>query len=203
MYQNESIDDYIRSVLGYPNNNSMYVDNNQMDYFMMNQQANRNEELERCYPEIYRILYPMINNRCSRIAEPITSELIDSITDEIYSAIEVNNEINLNINLQNTTATTTNNRAMSKEAVRNQQTQENRQENRQFRNRNLQDLIKILIIRELLNRPGDWGRPPMRPPMPPPGRPPFPGGPRTTTTIPKKSCRWKAIEEILLIVIER
>ena len=63
---------------------------------------------------------------------------------------------------------------------------ENRGEDRQFRpirNRTLRDLIRILIIRELLGRPGFPGnRPPMRPPFPgrpprPPMRPPFPGGP--------------------------
>ena len=50
-------------------------------------------------------------------------------------------------------------------------------EDRQIRNRTLRDLIRILIIRELLRRPGN------RPPRPrPPMRPPFPGGPRKTTT---------------------
>ena len=39
-------------------------------------------------------------------------------------------------------------------------------------NQGLRDLIKILILRELLNRPGF--RP--RPPMPSPPRPPFPPG---------------------------
>ena len=52
---------------------------------------------------------------------------------------------------------------------------EDRQENRQFRNRNLQDLIRILLIRELLRR---RRRPPMTrppfPPRPPITRPPFP-----------------------------
>lgn len=50
-------------------------------------------------------------------------------------------------------------------------------ETRRITNNNLRDLIKILIIRELLNRPNI--RPP-RPPRPPHHRPPFPdfpGGP--------------------------
>lgn len=54
---------------------------------------------------------------------------------------------------------------------------EDRQENRQFRNRDLQDLIRILLIRELLRR---RRRPPMTrppfPPRPPITRPPFPRG---------------------------
>ena len=62
----------------------------------------------------------------------------------------------------------------------------NDRETRQF-NSGLRDLVKILLIRELLNRPRPFPpRPPVRPPMPPgpgtrpprpPMRPPFgPGG---------------------------
>ncbi len=60
-------------------------------------------------------------------------------------------------------------------SVRAEKVKENRGEDRQFRNKGLQDLIRILLIRELLGRPGN--RPPM-PPHRPPMRPPFPpGGP--------------------------
>ena len=54
-------------------------------------------------------------------------------------------------------------------------------EDRQIRNQGLQDLIKILLIRELINNSGFRPRPPAppRPPVPPPplprpGRPPRP-----------------------------
>lgn len=189
MYQDESIDDYIRSVLGYPSTNTMFMGNNQMDFSTMNQQSSINEDLERCYPEIYRIVYPMITNRCARITGPITSELIDSMTDEIYSAVEVTNEVQVNINLQNTTTTTRpeNRTTTSKDLSQKDPIREDRSENRQVRrNSTLQDLIRILLIRELLSRPGGGHRPrppfPGRPgPRPPflggPGRPPFPGGP--------------------------
>lgn len=56
---------------------------------------------------------------------------------------------------------------------------ENRGEDRQFRNRNLQDLIRIILIRELLERRRrrpPFGRPPIRPPFLGGGRPPFLGG---------------------------
>lgn len=182
MYNNEPIDDYIRSVLGYPTTNSMYMDNNQMDYSMVNQQQNRNEDLEDCYPEIYRVVYPMIAKRCSQCNELPSRDLVERMTDEIYSAVEVDNEITLNINLQNETTNTisqtkiTNNRNDIKEEIASEpaNVREDRSEDRQIRNRGLNDLIKILIIRELLRRPGH------RPPRPPHGgnRPPFPGGPR-------------------------
>ena len=100
MYNNESFDDYIRSILGYQNMNNMYIQNNSNNYNLSN---NNREELENCYPEIYKIVYPMISQRCSTMSQPVTRETVENMTDEIYSAIEVNSEINLNINLQNKT----------------------------------------------------------------------------------------------------
>ena len=51
-----------------------------------------------------------------------------------------------------------------------EQRSEPRKETRQF-NRGLSDIVRILLLRELLGRPG---YPANRPPFPPPGRPPFP-----------------------------
>ena len=180
MFENESFDDYIRSILGYPNiNNTMCQGNTMSNYNMsMNNQnmftSNVNtQELEDCYPEIYRIVYPMITNRCSRIEEPITRNLVDRLTEEIHSAIEVNNEINVNINLQNEVQTLNTNRSKATPTTSSTKKEENQREDRQFGNQTLRELIRILIIRELLGRPGH--RPP-RPPFPG-GRPPFPGRP--------------------------
>ena len=109
----------------------------------------------------------MIQRSCNQNTRSITRELIDSMTDEIYFAIE------------------------DKEMLENRNKEEKSTqltEDRQIRrNTNLNDLIRILIIRELLGRPGFPGgrpprppvrppRPPMRPPMGPPPRPqPRPG----------------------------
>lgn len=176
MYNNESFDDYIRSILGYPNINGMHMDgmymntNNMQNEYNMASRTSISEDLEGCYPEIYKIVYPMIAQRCSRTSEPITGEIVENMTDEIYNAIEVNNEVNLNINLQNEV---TNNRKESRNSLKGASSKEskneNRGEDRQFGNSNLRDLIKILLIRELIRR--------HRRPMPGPGRPPFPGRP--------------------------
>ena len=169
MEQNQSIDEYIRSVLGYPsmnmitNNNMNYIRNDleQMQYEMQNE----NKELESYYPEIYKIVYPMINKRCSQISEPITQNLIDEITNEIYSSIEVNTPIKVNINLQNQVQGSSN-RNNRKQIIENDTVkEENKGNDRQTGNSTLNDLIKILILRELLGISG-------RPPRP---RPPFPG----------------------------
>lgn len=174
---NESYEEYIRSILGYPNYNSSYSYEN--DY-AANMSSHRNSEedaqLEACYPEIYRVVYPMVNKACSTNTKPITSELIDELTDEIYLAVENDHEINININLTNETATMQKRTTSSHPKTEN--VKEKRGEDRQFRNRGLQDIIRILLIRELLGRPERFpgNRPPF-PPNRPPMRPPFPGGP--------------------------
>lgn len=163
MYNNEPFDDYIRSILGYPNPNTMYVpESNNYNSYANYTGNNLNEDvkiLEQCYPEIYRIVYPMIKNRCSRVTEPITKDLINDITNEIYSSIEVTNEVNLSINLKNEVSNN-NNRDGKKDEVK--------KENREDRQGNgLRDLIRILLIRELIRNRKPRPRPPMQP------RPPF------------------------------
>ena len=73
--QNNSYEEYIRSVLGYPmtEQNDYYQDYN----------YNRNSELEDCYPEIYNVVYPMVKNACQNINRPLTSKEVDRIVDEL------------------------------------------------------------------------------------------------------------------------
>lgn len=174
---NDSIyDEYMRSVLGYqPMNFSNTYDRNYGDFSMSNTGYDmtamsniQRTELENCYPEIYRMVFPMVQKICMQNTRPITRELIDNMTEEIYFAIE-DNELAEN-RLKDTTKTT-----------------ENKTEDRQriIRNPGLNDLIRILLLRELLGRPGfPGGRPPQfpsrppRPPMRPHMRPPMGPGPR-------------------------
>ena len=168
---NSVYDEYMRSVLGYQPMN-MYdmsygnwemPDMNAMNTIQM-------QELENCYPDIYRIVYPMIQKTCAQNTMPVTRELIDSMTNDIYLAIE-DREMQENRNKTEKSSKTT-------------ETSENRQVI--LRNTGLNDLIRILLIRELLGRPGFPGqggrpprprppRPPMRPPMGPPRPQPRPG----------------------------
>ena len=110
---NDSIyEEYMRSVLGYSPTN--YRDTYDMSYgnfdmsdavmasnmSTMNSMPNvssmsmmsnmNNEELENCYPDIYRIVYPMVQKACNQNTRPVTRELVDSMTDEIYFAVEDN-----------------------------------------------------------------------------------------------------------------
>lgn len=178
---NETYDDYIRSILGYPARNQ-FDQFNQVEQEYQGYQEYRNPtfntninisgnnvELENSYPEIYKIVYPMITKKCENVRESnITKDDIENMTDEIYYALESRNETQVNIKKR-------------PEVKVSETTGEKRQ-----LNGGLRDLIQILLIRELLNRrrppfrppmpnpPGPGPRPPMRPPFGPgPGRPPF------------------------------
>lgn len=186
MYNN-IYEEYIRNIIGYPSNatNNCYSCNMNMEEtsYTNNSQVPKSQ-IEQCYPEIYKIIYPMVKKACNDNFNLNTEEEIDKITNEIYYAIEDNNQINININLENAVRTKTPENASnrnqkevvnSKENLSEQSMNNTRNtETRRITNNNLRDLIKILIIRELLNRPNI--RPP-RPPRPPHHRPPFPGFP--------------------------
>ena len=200
-------EDYMQNFFGYPQNgykdtyeqcgyNSMqmnyeprYTDEMVQNYpysynefsYLQNQNNYQNfqsrnamQELEDMYPEIYKIVYPMVRKVCSQNNRGDSKENIDRMVEEVYSNIEVNNASILNITLNNEV------RGEKREASeeKEENNDDNRCENRQIRRNNtLNDLIKILILRELLGRPGCFGpncRPGMgpRPPMSP--RPPFP-----------------------------
>lgn len=198
---NQSYDDYIRSVLGYPNTNSqdyyspyIYNEQNMYDY-----NQNRNTELEDYYPEIYKIVYPMVQKICQNGEISITKDNVDRMVEEIYSNIEGNDTVYLNINLNNNIENinsvqlenreenkAVNNRSVKSsyqeprtfngKKVKEEPKRENRgdgesREKRNFQNNTLRDIIKILILRELIGRND---RPGNRPPFPPQGRPPFP-----------------------------
>ncbi len=139
-------------------------------YPVQNRNSMQTVELENDYPEIYKIVYPMVRKVCSKNNRGINQEEVDRMVDEVYRNIEENDGIQLNITLN--------------QEVRGEKTAENREEkeeNRQRRRNNLlNDLIRILILRELTGRPGCIGpncnpRPRPRPPRPNPWqRPPFP-----------------------------
>lgn len=163
------------------NSNGFYNNNFNNDFRIENR-----EKLENCYPEIYKLVYPMVLKKCQNSRATITADDIDNITDEIYYALENKEGIELNINLTNNVS---NSRDMNLQNLNEKRDKSNnkteikikekteKRETRQI-NKGLRDLIKILLLRELLNRPGQ--RPPMPGPGPyPPVRPPMPGpGPR-------------------------
>lgn len=225
-YQN--YEEYMRKVLGYSSQNPNIYENYQYrstpqvydNTYYRNEYVGSlsEEEAMDLYPEIYRLVNPMVCKVCETNTEPITKELIEKMTDEVYFNIE-DRETVVNVRIETPEKSSNNNTSVSnriegkverpsrkvEESKINNLTRENRtskeiektlstrnvkdsignrksSENREVRRHNstLRDLIKILILRQLLG----GGRPPIRPPRPPfpggpgmpPPRPPYPGG---------------------------
>lgn len=134
-YQN--YDDYIRSTLGFSNMNcpNMYMQNPYQNTFQVA------DNLERMYPETYRIIYPMIVSSCNMVSMPVTEEMIDRMTDDIYDRAATDSRINVNLNVEVETRDSNN-----------KQTPDESRQRRPRRNPIFRDLIRILLLRELLGR---------------------------------------------------
>lgn len=200
---NQSYEEYMQNILGY---NPMYgtgygynmgtcgncnaMPNNTYPYSNNGMAQNRftNSDLEDCYPEIYKIVYPMVQKSCMKNTKPLTRDLIDEMVDEIYNAVEANDGVNINVTLNNNTRGSSN--MASKNSDAKPDTKVKVKENKVAQNRQgnflLNDLIRILLIRDLTQNPQN-NMPPKRPPMNtsvrpnPQPRPPFP---RTTGFMP-------------------
>lgn len=178
MYNNV-YQEYINNMLGtIPKTHLNFeYDGNRETNFFQNFNAT-NIDLEKFYPDIYKLLYPMIQTACMRNTKPITEETIDEMVRDIYSNFNADDVTILNINLTNDVRSNsktnelqkTNSKTLSSEK---RNTEEKEDRNLRQNNYLLNDLIRILLIRELLGRPGNM--PPFRPGFPGPGsgRPPF------------------------------
>lgn len=173
-YQNYQ--EYMRSVLGYSpyvGNDYTYTDEQEDIYNYSNDTMQvtptaPTQDLTPFYPEIYKIIYPMVCKVCNiNLNRELTKELLDQMTDEIYQNMEPEEE----------ECPTRKEPPLKNGDVRNPNAKEPEVQVKESRITNflLRDLIRILLLREW----GRPGRPPMRPPFPPPGgRPPMgPGGP--------------------------
>lgn len=175
-YQN--YEEYMRSVLGYSpyvGNDYTYTDEQEDIYNYSNDTMQvtptaPTQDLTPFYPEIYKIIYPMVCKVCNiNLNRELTKELLDQMTDEIYQNMEPEEE----------ECPTRKETPLKNGDVRNPNAKEPEVQIKETRRTNflLRDLIRILLLREW----GRPGRPPMRPPFPPHGgRPPMgpgPGGP--------------------------
>lgn len=176
---NNNYEEYIRSILGYSSGTNL---NRNTIGYPEPAQVSRKNNLEELYPEIYKIIYPMIKKACAENMMASTKEEIEQMTDEIYLAIEDNNQINVNINLENNSSSisTNKNQVENRTEVKKEETNKKllktetnkNQDRKSPMNNNLRDLIKILLIRELLGRPNNnFPRPPHHDPNRPPYNP--------------------------------
>ena len=192
----QSYEDYIRTILGYPVQNEMSYNTYPNCSYEYIEQPRYSSEIMDLYPDIYKIINPMVCKICKANSKPIIRKLVEQMTDEIYLNIENDTTIeedvvNVRVNLPPTKPESNSNnrqvrtRDLNNENISSKKMKDNRQENvnnankvddsqnriiRPFRRNNtLRDLIKILILNQLLG-----GR---RPHIPNPPRPPFPGNP--------------------------
>jgi hypothetical protein len=206
MFNNE-YENYMRSVLGYPitndistynlynnssnqsfdyNDSSMYGSSNSyFPYRSNNVVYNDTSKYEELYPEIYKILKPMISKVCDTPSRnDFSSETLEIMANEIYTNIEQDIDVvNINVNTSSTKEAEYNknenlsrnsNMKVTKSDTKNEETRQGC-----CGNPMLKDLIKIMIIQQLLqgNKPPRPPRPP-HPPMPGPGpMPPHPPRP--------------------------
>ena len=94
----QSYEDYIRSILGYPvqtsNNYQTSTYNYSNDYeYTANTMPKYSSDVLDLYPEIYKIVNPMVCKICEANTKPITRELVEQMTDEIYLNIEGNTSL--------------------------------------------------------------------------------------------------------------
>ena len=185
-------EDYMQNLIGFPrgvypntyeerdfNPYGVYYESNYRGKQWQNNLSD--DELEECYPEIYNIVYPMVQKACRANTSPINQTVIDNMVNEILTNIEANQTIQLNINLGNEVLGENRGSINKNEKKDSRENRSCENCDRQIgRNSLLRDLIRILLLRELGGRPGyrpGFGPRP-RPPYPPYNRPPRPPMPR-------------------------
>ncbi len=145
----KSYEEYMQSVLGLNIPNNTYTQNVNNDYYLETRMQEVNlPEVNKLYPEIYGVVYPMVQKACSKRSISMINEIeVNEIVEEIYRAIEPEEE-------------TREVRETKNGDVRNPRAKETRRPNNNYI---LRDLIRILVIRELLGgrRPGGMPRPPI------------------------------------------
>lgn len=125
--------EYMRNLIGYPTMRASMSPYSNMDL--------SSDDLERMYPEVYRVVYPMVCFACDNIRTPVTESMLDMITDDIYDRVEADGRITIDISIE------------ARDSLENsEEVRENRQRRPRRRNRFLRDLIRILLLRELLRR---------------------------------------------------
>ena len=181
-----SYEDYMQTVLGYNYGSNTYRDTEMYNTMQVNPNI---QEINKLYPEIYGVVYPVIQKVCSRRnLSSITEDMISEMVEEVYGVIEPGDDI-----VEQGEAPLRNGDVKNPRAKETRQQSQSRRRN----NRLLRDLIRILILRELLQ----GGRPGFFPGRPGPGGPGgFPGGgpgmppifrprkPKSILKINKNSC---------------
>lgn len=153
---NNVYQEYINNIFG------RNIKFNRMEISNFENNMNNNnffQNTETLYPDIYKLLYPMIQYACMKNSNPLSENTINAIVDEIYLnfVADPNNGEVLDDNIdyrsgKNIDATVT---AKTKSSISVNSKRFEAVEKRQQKEENyiLRDLIKILVVRELLGMP--------------------------------------------------
>lgn len=151
---NTMYEDYMRSVLGYTPNRMQ--DTYVMEDYYSNNNFNPNNNLELMYPDLYKKIYPLVCKECKNLTSPLTEDVLENMTNNVYNSIEIDFKFETSTKVE-----------VKREESKNNNMRETESRQRRPQNDILRDLIRILILRELLGR--DHIRPPFprrRPMMP-------------------------------------
>ena len=91
-YQN--YEDYMRAILGQPIQMSQndgyntYTNYSNTQYEYLSEMPRYSDEILALYPDIYKLVNPMVCKICEANTKPISRELIEQMTDEIYLNLE-------------------------------------------------------------------------------------------------------------------
>ena len=124
------------------------------------------QNINNLYPSIYRILNPVISRVVLNNNQPITEDLLNNMTDTVINIVDGqlefgDDKIQNNTNNQNqqsnanSSNNNTTNNSLSRSSESNRQNNQTTQTSNSRNSRNdslLRDLIKILILKELLSR---------------------------------------------------
>lgn len=173
---NNDYENYMKTVLGYPvndtynmydTNSNIYSNNSYFPYRATDVNYNRYEKF---YPEIYNILKPIVTKICdtpNRI--DFSDDDLNTMVDEIYSNIEQDIDV-INVNINTTKEAEQNNsNNVSRNSFKSSRIEARNKEDTRKKccaNPTLKDLIKIMLIQELMQNNNKPPRPPMPGPNP-------------------------------------
>lgn len=165
MYNNV-YQEYINNMLGTnPNYNRIEPANfeNSINTNQFFQNPVHNENLEKLYPDLYRLLYPMIQHACIKNTNQLSENTVNDMVEEIYSnfvsdnnsVANFNSDSNIEVRSGKNFETGYVSKSRSSTAITAKK-EERISEKREIRQDDyiLRDLIKILVLRELLRTPG-------------------------------------------------
>ena len=161
-----SYEEYMQNVLGVRMPNTYPFMENER-YFEPRFEETNLEDFNKYYPEIYQIVYPMVQKACGkRNITNLDEAQLNEMVEEVYNGIEPGDDI---LQGEDNGSTPRNG------DVKNPRAKETRRKNDNYL---LKDLIRILFVREFLQ--GGWQN--NRPPRPPFNNNMMPGnGPRFWT----------------------